>query len=461
MLAETVVELSRWQFALSALCHWLFIPLSLGLSVLLATAESLAYLSACTTYQNMARVWGRLFAISCVLAVATRLPLLLQLGSNTSYFAHYAGDIFALPLAIEALSGFFVSAALFSAIWLGREQLSRNAHLLLTWLLVISLHIAAFWLVSAAAWLQNPLATAFNISSYRMELINVQQLLDNPIITSKFIHSVAASHISAMTVVVAISSFWLQSNRNDLLASHSFKLASILGLIASIAIVAVPDTTPHHANAVQNAKLGAISGADNAALLPDIEARIRNGIAAFDLLQQLRDNNANPQLLPAFNQQQADLGYALLLTPWTKQISDAKPAQIKLAAQSALPTHPNIIYWAYRLMLACGGLSLLGFSVLSWQALRQSAMTDWLLKLGLYLLPWPWLASMAGWLVSILGLQPWSIAGVLPTVLSTSSLTNKELLISLAGYGLVYAALFTVVVYLLKRIINQPLGAAS
>lgn len=451
MISETVVELSRWQFAITAMLHFLFIPMTLGLALLLALMESAYVWSGWAIYKDMAQFWGRLFAINFVLAVATRLLVVFQFGMDGSYFSHYAGDVFALPLAIEALTGFLVAATLFGPYWFGWETLGRKRHLLLTWLIAIAAHVSAYWILVANGWLQNPLGAAFNYRSYRMELTDFAQLIENPVVIAKYLHTVAACYAVAGAALVAICAYWLKRDSQDRLARRSYKLAAGMGLLALVLTVALGDNTPDADNLIQRAKRAAISGEADKQLLPDFEARIRNGIAAYDLLQQLRDENKDPQLLAGFEQRRADLGYAWLLTPIHKKIVGASDKQINQAAQSALPAYPGLIFWAYRLMIIAGIVGLLGFVLAAWGGWGDKPVPLWLQGLGIYMAPLPWLASVLGWFVAEAGKQPWAIAGVLPTYLSVSSLSAMQLVVSAIAYALAYALVLGMGLYLMRR----------
>ena len=451
MISETVVELSRWQFAITAMLHFLFIPMTLGLALLLALMESAYVWSRRAIYKAMAQFWGRLFAINFVLAVATRLLVVFQFGMDGSYFSHYAGDVFALPLAIEALTGFFVAATLFGPYWFGWETFGRKQHLLLTWLIAIAAHVSAYWILTANGWLQNPIGAAFNYRSYRMELNDFDLLLANPVAVAKYLHTVAASYAVAGATLVAICAYWLKRNPGDQMARRSYKLAAGMGLLALVITAALSDSTPDSDNLTQRAKRVAISGEADKQLLPDIEARIRNGVAAYDLLQQLRDENKDPKLLAEFERLRADLGYAWLLTPIHKKIVGASDKQINMAAQSALPAFPGLIFWAHRLMIIAGMVGLLGFVLAAWGGWGDKPVPLWLLGLGIYMAPLPWLASVLGWFVAEAGKQPWAIAGVLPTYLGVSSLSAMQLVVSAIAYALAYALLLGVGLYLMRR----------
>lgn len=453
MIAETVVELSRWQFAITAMLHFLCIPLTLGLALLLALLESAFVLTGQSLYKTMAQFWGRLFVISFLLAVATRLLVICQFGMNGSYFAQFAGDVFALPLSIETLSGFALSAALLGPYWFGWDKLGNLQHLLISWLLVLAVNVSAYWVLMANGWLQNPLAATFNYQSYRMELTDLNLLLSNPAGIAKYLHAAAASYATGAATLMAISAYWLLKQPSDIMAQRSFKLSASMGLLALIAVIWWGDATPQLSHPVQQAKLAVIQGDDLGKLLPDIEASVRSGMKAFELLEGLRDDQHDPQLLIEFEQHKSHLGYGLLLMPFHKAIVGATDKQISQAAQSALPAYPGLIRWAYRAMFVAGVLSLLWFALAAFKSHTAQRLPNWLLSASIYCASLPWLASILGWFVSEAGKQPWVIAGVLPTFLSVSSLSVKELLISLVGYGLAFGVLFGAGFYLMRQAI--------
>lgn len=461
MFTETVVELSRWQFAITAMLHFLFIPLTLGLGLLLAaleTAHAASGRAICLTQINF---WRQLFAINFVLALATRLTVIFQFGINGSYFSHYVGDIFALPLAIEAMTSFFLAAVLFGPYWFGRDKLGKYQHLGITWLLAVSVHASAYWIIVSNAWMQNPISAAFDPVSYRLELSDINSVLNNPIVIGKYLHTLAASHTAAAASMLAIAAWRLRRDASDAVAGGSFKIAAIWGVTAITATIAIHDITPQLDTPVQHAKLAAISGEANPALLAQFEAHIRSGMEAYRLLLELRDDKKDPQLLTSFIQYRDNLGYAMLLKPLHKQIVDATDQQISQAAQSAFPGYPRLLYWGNRLMIACGIASLLGFIMAGWLSLKSSALPNWLLTLSVYLAILPWLACIAGWFVSEAGKQPWAIAGMLPTAFSISTLSAKELIISLLGYGTLYVLLLTAGGLLFRQAIVNPVATGE
>lgn len=454
MISETVVELSRWQFAMTAMLHFLFIPLTLGLALLLALMESAYIWTGQAVYKAMAQLWGRIFTINFVLALATRLIVVFQFGMNGSYFSHYVGDILALLLALEAMTGFFLAAALFGPYWLGWDRLGPKQHLMLTWLITLAVNVSAYWVLLANGWLQNPVGAVFNYQSYRMELSDFNQLLTNPAAIGKYLHTAAASYVLGCVTLLAISAYWLKRDQDDQVARHSYKWAASIGLLAMVVTLALGDATPDADNLTQRVKKATISGEVNKTLLAQIENHVRNGMQAYGLLQQLRDNSQDPQLLAEFDKYKADLGYASFLIPIHKNISGASDKQIALAAKATLPAYPRLIYWAYRLMIVAGVLGLIGLSLAVWGGMGGKALPAWLLNLNIYLAPVPWLASFLGWFVAEAGKQPWAIAGILPTFESVSAQSVGQLVTSSVGYAAVYVVLVGLGLYLMRQTIN-------
>ncbi|AEG02604.1 cytochrome ubiquinol oxidase subunit I [Methylomonas methanica] len=462
MISETVIELSRWQFAITAMLHFLFIPLTLGLAVFLALLESTYAVTGQPVYKTMARFWGKIFTINFVLAVATRIVVVFQFGMTGSYFSHYVGDIFALPLAIEAFTGFFLAAVLFGPYWFGLEKMGQKQHLLLTWLMALALNVSAFWVLLANGWTQNPVAASFNYQSYRMELTDLGLLIANPAALAKYVHTVAACYVTAMATIMGISGYWLRKQPQDPIALRSFNWAAAIGVVMLGVTVGIGDATPDSEQLTQRAKLAAMQGRPVSSLLPEIETRIRSGITAYTLLQELRDDKKDPQLLAEFEEHKADLGYAMLLTPFHKTILDAQDKHISQAAQSALPAYPDLLCWGYRFMIAAGVLCLLWFILAGFYSLVANALPVWLVETSVYLAPIPWLACIAGWFVAEAGKQPWAIAGVLPTFMGISSLSVSELVVSALAYALAYSILLVVGLYLLRQtVLNRNVSQSG
>ena len=288
MISETVVELSRWQFAVTALFHFLFVPLTLGLATLLAGMETLYVFSGQAVYKRASQFWGKIFAVNFILGFSARLIMLFQIGMHASFFSYYAGDVFALPLGVEMLTTFFLGSALLPLYVFGWERLSKNRHLLVVWLMVFAVNVSALAVLFADSWLQNPLGAEFNYLSMRIELTDIGQYLANPIALSKALHAIAACYLTGAATVLAAAAALLLKNRQDGVALVSLKTAAVFGLAANL-LVFFGDSTPRQQTPVQILKQAALQGENPAGQLPGVEAHIRNGVKAYALLQELRD----------------------------------------------------------------------------------------------------------------------------------------------------------------------------
>lgn len=454
MFSETLVELARWQFAVTAMLHFLFIPLTLGLGLWLALLETL-HAGGRASLMPQIEFWRRIFAIDFALALVSRLTVIFQFAGNGSYFSHYVGDALAWPLAIEALTSFFVAAAVFAPYCFGRDKLGTVSRLIVVWLMVLACHASAYWIMLDYAWMQHPLGVAFDPSAYRLQLTDVSALFANPILPGKYLHTVTASHAAAAGAVLAIAAWRLLRRRGDEIALDALRVAGVWGLAALLATAVVGEDTVKLDTPAQRAKAAAISGVADPGLSSEIQRHIRDGVEGYRALLALRDDSRDPRQHALFQQYQADLGYAMLLRPLSKQIVDASEQQIVRAAQSALPSHPELLFWLYRLMLVCCFLGLAGFAAIAWLSRNPRQWPDGLSKVALFVAPLPWLACIAGWFISEAGKQPWAVAGMLPTFAGISTLTVRQLLVSWLGYATVYGLLFAVAVILMKRTLER------
>ena len=497
MISEAVVDLSRLQFAMTAMYHFLFVPLTLGLSFLLAIMESVYVMTGKQVYKDMVKFWGKLFGINFALGVTTGLTMEFQFGTNWAYYSHYVGDIFGAPLAIEGLMAFFLESTFIGLFFFGWDRLSKLQHLAVTWLVALGSNLSALWILIANGWMQNPVGAEFNIDTMRMELTDFSALLFNPVAQVKFVHTVAAGYVTGAVFVLAISSYYLLKRRDLGFARRSFAIASAFGLASILSVIVLGDESGYEIGDVQKTKLAAIEAEwdtheapaaftlfglpDQQAMRTDYairipyalgliatrsldgevtgikdlliqhEARIRNGMQAYALLQQLRSGDRSPATLQAFDAVKADLGYGLLLKKYTEQVVDATPEQI---AQASLDTIPDVasLFWTFRIMVGCGVLMLALFICAFWaSAKRNEEHKPWLLKWALLSLPLPWIAAQTGWYVAEHGRQPWSIGEVLPTHLSVSSVSTTDVWGSLIALVAFYSVLLVIEMYLMIR----------
>ncbi|WP_346841093.1 cytochrome ubiquinol oxidase subunit I [Metapseudomonas otitidis] len=497
MITEAVVDLSRLQFALTAMYHFLFVPLTLGLSFLLAIMESVYVMTGKQVYKDMTQFWGKLFGINFALGVTTGLTMEFQFGTNWAYYSHYVGDIFGAPLAIEGLMAFFLESTFIGLFFFGWDRLTRVQHLAVTWLVALGSNLSALWILIANGWMQNPVGAEFNFETMRMELTDFGALLFNPVAQVKFVHTVAAGYVTGAIFVLAISSWYLLKKRDQGFARRSFAIASAFGLASILSVIVLGDESGYEIGDVQKTKLAAIEAEwdthpapagftlfgipDQAAMRTDYaikipyvlgliatrsldkevtgikdllvqhEARIRSGMKAYALLEQLRGGDRSEATLAAFNAVKLDLGYGLLLKKYTDKVVDATDEQVR---QASLDTIPDVLslFFSFRVMVAAGFLMLALFACAFWASARKNEeRKPWLLKWALWSLPLPWLAAQTGWYVAEHGRQPWSIGEVLPTHLSTSSLSTGDVWGSLTALIAFYSLLLVVEMYLMIR----------
>lgn len=497
MISESVVDLSRLQFAITAMYHFLFVPLTLGLAFLLAIMESVYVMTGKQVYQDMVKFWGKLFGINFALGVTTGLTMEFQFGTNWAYYSHYVGDIFGAPLAIEGLMAFFLESTFIGLFFFGWDRLTRVQHLAVTWLVAIGSNMSALWILIANGWMQNPVGAAFNFETMRMELTDFGALLFNPVAQVKFVHTVSAGYVTGAIFVLAISSYYLLKKRDLPFARRSFAIAAVFGLASTLSVIILGDESGYEIGDVQKTKLAAIEAewetepapaaftlfglpnqqeqrTDYAVKIPyamgiiatrsldqevtgikDLikqhELRIRNGIIAYGLLEKLRAGDKSEANIAAFDAVKQDLGYGLLLKKYTPAVVDASEEQIRLAS---LDTIPNVatMFWTFRAMVAAGFLMLLLFALAAWASVKRDAENKpWLLKFALLSLPLPWIAAQTGWIVAEHGRQPWSIAEVLPVHLSASSLSAADVWGSLVALIAFYSLLLVVEMYLMIK----------
>ncbi|OHX36787.1 hypothetical protein BJL95_07745 [Methylomonas sp. LWB] len=456
MISETVIELSRGQFAMTATQHFLFMPVSLGLSLTLAVLETLSARDA--RYAALAAFWGKLFGIGFTLTAATTLILLCQFGSHWSYFAHYAGDAIGLAL-LTACAGFFATAQAIGRMLFGGQYLPGMRRALLAWTACLGCHVALLGFVLANAWMQYPLGSDFNPQTFRLELTDPASLFRNPVLTAKFLHAALAGYATAAGLMLAVSASWLRHGRDHAVAATAYRLSGVMGLTAVLAAMAVGDTSIFQPTSPQAGKFAAIHGLSPDELIAEHDQRIRNGVNAYEMLQAIRDDKREPQLLADFAAAKADLGHALLLKRWKDGVSGASEAQIQQTARASVPP-PEPIRWGYRIMVGCGVLLTLNFLAgiaFAFGWLGSPAI----LKAHLYALPLPWLASGAGWFIAEYGRQPWLVADALPIWLGVSLGNPNDLWTGLGLYALAYGSLLSLGLILANRAVAAGLGAIS
>lgn len=214
MISSEVVDLSRLQFGITALYHFLFVPLTLGLSWLLVIMEAVYVMTGKQVYKDMTQFWGKLFGINFAMGVTTGITLEFQFGTNWSYYSHYVGDIFGVPLAVEGLMAFFLESTFVGLFFFGWNRLSKVKHLMVTFLVALGSNLSALWILVANGWMNNPVGAEFNYQTMRMELTSLFDVLFNPVAQVKFVHTVSAGYVTAAMFVLGISSWYLLRKRD-------------------------------------------------------------------------------------------------------------------------------------------------------------------------------------------------------------------------------------------------------
>src|SRR5512134_1716662 len=253
-----VVELSRLQFALTAMYHFLFVPLTLGLSFLLVIMESIYVMTGREIWRTITRFWGKLFGINFVLGVATGITMEFEFGTNWAYYSHYVGDIFGVPLAIEGLMAFFLESTFVGLFFFGWDRLSKVGHLIVTFLVALGSNLSALWILIANGWMQFPVGADFNYETMRMELTSFGAVIFNPVAQCKFVHTVAAGYVTAATFVLGVSSWYLLRGCDVAFAIRSFAVASGFGLASVLSVIVLGDESGYSVGEVQRVKLAAI-----------------------------------------------------------------------------------------------------------------------------------------------------------------------------------------------------------
>lgn len=498
---DDVVSLSRLQFAATAMYHFLFVPLTLGLAWILFIMESVYVMTGKEIYKDMTKFWGKLFGINFAMGVTTGITLEFQFGTNWAYYSHYVGDIFGTPLAIEGMMAFFLESTFVGLFFFGWNKLSRVQHLGVTFLVALGSSLSALWILIANGWMNHPVGAEFNFETMRMELVSLTEVFFNPVAQVKFVHTVAAGYVTASMFVLGISAFYLLKARDVNFALRSFAIAAGFGLLSTLSVIVLGDESGYTVGEVNQAKLAAIEAewqtqpapagitvfglpneqtqrTDYAVKIPyalgliatrsvdkevvgikelkqSNEARIRNGMLAYAALDRLKSGDKSPQARAAFKALQEDLGYGLLLKKYTPKVIDATDAQIRMAANDTVPKVAPM-FWSFRIMVGLGILFLFIFSASFYFLVRKRlAAQRWLLKLAVAAIPLPWVAAELGWVVAEYGRQPWTIAGILPTHLSASSLDVGNLYFSLAGFIGFYTLLLVVEMTLMIKFARQ------
>ena len=442
MIENALIDWSRAQFALTAGYHWIFVPLTLGLAVIMASMETLYVIKKDEFWKNTAKFWMKLFAINFAVGIATGIILEFEFGTNWSNYSWFVGDIFGAPLAIEGILAFFMEATFFAIMFFGWNKVSKGTHLFATWMTGIGAGISAIWILVANSWMQHPVGMEFNPDTVRHEMVDFWALVLNPVAIVKFFHSVTSGWMTGAIFVIGISSWYLIKKREVRFALASIRVASIVGIIGTLLLMWSGDGSAIHVAEYQPMKLAAAEGLERGGAGAPFS--VVPGVEIPKLLSILATHDAEgvvpgiEELKAEGEEKMAKGKVALDAFKQYRQLKDTDPAQAAEARkvleenvdyfgygyiESADELVPNVplVYWSFRVMVGLGGFLLFLMILVLW-AERKGKMSKWtwLQWVALCSIPLVYLAGQAGWIVAEVGRQPWVIEGLLPTKAAVS-----------------------------------------
>ena len=482
---------SRIQFAVTAAYHWLFVPLTLGLALVMAVMESLYLIKKDEFWKKAAKFWMKLFAVNFAVGIATGIILEFEFGTNWSNYSWMVGDMFGAPLAIEGILAFFMEATFFAVMFFGWEKVSPKFHLASTWLTGIGATISAYWILVANGWMQNPVGTTFNPDTVRSEMASVAafwEVVSNPVAVSKFFHSVTSGWVTGGIFVVGVSAWYLLKNRHVEFARKSLLVGAIVGLVGSGAVMLSGDSSGVHAAKYQPMKLAAAEGlmdggngaaftivpgvkipkmlsilathkadgfvpgindilngytGDDGVRVPSVVEKMEAGRNALDALAVYRSlKDSDPGLADASRQMLEEtvgyMGYGHLSAP-----EDVVPPV-------------GVVFWAFRLMIGFGmlvALVLLLSLIAVWK--DKLGAWKWLLWAAIVCIPLVYITGQCGWIVAEVGRQPWTIQGLLPVNVAISSLSAGQVMTTFFIFLVVFALFLTIEIRIMLRAIGK------
>lgn len=433
--------LARWQFGIVTIYHFLFVPLTIGLSFVVAIMQTLHYRTQKPVYRRMTKFWGKLFLINFAVGLVTGIVQEFQFGMNWSSYSRFVGDIFGAPLAIEALVAFFVEST-FLGLWIfGWDKLSPKLHLFSIWMVAIGTVVSAFWILLANSWMQNPVGYVINAETGRAEMDSFLDLITNRSLWVHFPHTILAALATAAALVLGISAWHLARKQNTDMFVRSSRIAVVMLLVGSLGVAFTGHAQGQVMTDIQPMKMAA------AEALWETEEPAAFSIFAVGDIDAGRNsiNIRIPGLLSL-----------LAENDFSSPVQGINPLQEQLEAEYGPGNYiPNVglMYWSFRLMLGAG-FAMIGIGAVGLWFMRRRQLTEhkWFLRLALWGIGLPALANATGWIFTEMGRQPWSVYGVLKTADSASpTVSAGYVLTSMIGLSLIYGLLAVVDLYLMVR----------
>ena len=492
----TLIDWSRAQFALTAIYHWLFVPLTLGLALIMGIIETCWYRTGNEFWKHAAQFWQKLFGINFAMGVATGIILEFEFGTNWSNYSWFVGDIFGAPLAVEGIVAFFMESTFVAVMFFGWKKVSRGFHLAATWLTGLGATFSAWWILVANSWMQYPVGCTFNPDTMRNEMSSFAEVALSSFAIDKFCHTVISAWIIGAIFVIAVSCWYLLKKRHQKLAVESIKVGSIVGVVASLFAMHTGDHSAYMVAQVQPMKLAAMEALydggngqgltaialvnpfeqpDYAAseehplkieipkalsflatrdldgyvpgvndLLKESDEKIRRGKDAITALKEYRQKDTpaerKAELQKTIQENMPYFGYG-----YVKDKADLVP-------------YIPLCFYAFRVMVGLGTLFLLFFVVVVFLAWRKDIASPKLRLLhmaAIALLPLGYICSESGWLVAEFGRQPWAIQDMMPTWVGVSNIGSSSVMLTFFIFLALFTTLLAVEISILLKAIKQ------
>lgn len=504
-LDAALIDWSRSQFALTAIYHWFFVPLTLGLSFIMAITESIYVKTGNEEWKKLTKFWMTIFGINFAIGAATGIILEFEFGTNWSKYSWIVGDIFGAPLAIEGIFAFFLESTFIAVMFFGWEKLNKKFHLFSTWMVAFGSNLSALWILIANAWMNNPTGMTFNPDSARNEMQSFAEVALSPFAINKFLHTITSSYVVAAIFVIGVSSWFLLKKRHIITAQKSILVASVFGLLSSLAIIITGDGSAYQVAQKQPMKLAAMEGLyqgqqgtglvvlgmlnpskeinndedpyyfkiqipkmlsflgyrDGNAYVPGIKDLIygneQYGISPVE--ERIERGKESVEALRQYKEAKVSGDTTIMNTSLAKfreTFSDFGYAYFENVEQ--LVPNVSLVFYSFHIMVGLGFYFVVLFILTLWFSLKDKILDKkWLLRLALFTIPLGYLASQLGWVVAEVGRQPWAIQDILPVFKATSHLSVGAVQTTF----FLFMALFTILMIaeiriLMKQIKNGP-----
>ena len=500
------IDWARAQFALTAIYHWLFVPLTLGLAVIMGIMETCYYRTGDEFWKETARFWQRLFGINFAMGVATGIILEFEFGTNWSNYSWFVGDIFGAPLAVEGIVAFFMESTFVAVMFFGWQKVSKGFHLTATWLSGLGATFSAWWILVANSWMQYPVGCEFNADTMRNEMTSFADVALSPFAIDKFCHTVTSSWIVGAVFVVAVCCYYLLQKRHEKMCKASLKIASIVGLAASLLAMLTGDESAYKVAQVQPMKLAAMealyNGGESQGLTliaavnplaqpdyaneaePAMHLAVPNVLSVLatrsfdgyvpginDIINGYTDSNGKENL-PLNEKIERGQKAITDLKAYRELPKEARTEEMRAAIAENMPyfgygfvksadqivPYIPICFYAFRAMVGLGTLFVLFFAVCLFLVIKKdiaSAKLKPLHMLGLLMLPLAYVASECGWIVAEVGRQPWTIQDMLPTWASVSNIASGEVMTTFFLFLVLFTVLLFVEIGIMCKVIKK------